>query len=126
MSVIVDHIDMVQNVISAFFYGLSLSAMYKILRILNKSVSTNNIYKKSSRLILRKKQNLSREEIVKIGRDAIRCHKTNEILSDPVVDVDGFSYNKSSLEIQNQGDKIYENRSLKQFIERLKNRYNFI
>jgi hypothetical protein len=119
MEVVIDYTDFLKNVFSAFFYGFALSTVYEIIKFIHKETPTVNIYRKTSRIMLKKRQILSREEIVKIGRDAIRCKKTNDILNDPVVLEDGYSYNKSSLNIQNNLE--YENRALKEFIERLKN-----
>lgn len=66
------------------------------------------------RLYLQKKY--TRDEIVNLGKSAIRDHKTNLILINPVIGEDGFSYEKSG----NSVSVLYENRMLKEFIEKYK------
>ena len=46
----------------------------------------------------------------------MRDHKTNLILVNPVIGEDGFSYEKKS----NSVSVLYENRMLKEFIEKYK------
>jgi hypothetical protein len=112
--------EFLKNMFNAFIYGVALSSIYEIFTIIYKENEIINIYKKNSRIILRQKQNLTKEDIIRIGREAIRCKISNEILEEPVVGKDGISYNKSAVFLQNNLDKIYENRSLKEFIQRLK------
>lgn len=54
----------------------------------------------------------SKEEIIDIGRKAIRDKNTNTILVNPHVGEDGYSYNGKK-------EEPYENRLLKQVIEAL-------
>ena len=82
-----------------------------------KSITTSNEAQNfpiDKRLYLQKKY--TREEIVNLGKSAIRDHKTNLILVNPVIGEDGFSYEKKS----NSVSVLYENRMLKEFIEKYK------
>jgi len=118
MEVVIDFTYYIKNILNAFCIGLALSSFYEMLKFFNKETPTVNIYRKISRIMLRKRQILSRDEIIQIGKEAIRCKKSKEIFTDPIILEDGNSYDKSSINIENK----YENRALKEFIERLKNK----
>lgn len=119
MEIVNDFTYYIKNVLSAFLIGFALSSFYEMLKFYYKETPTINIYRKISRIMLRKRQILSREEIIKIGKEAIRCKNTKEILTDPIILEDGNSYDKSSINTENHK---YGNRALKEFIERLKNK----
>jgi hypothetical protein len=69
-----------------------------------------------NRIMLTEEKDYSREEIVEIGKKSIRDKNTNNILNNPIVDIDGYSYENIN------HDKKYENRILKQFIDLINNK----
>jgi hypothetical protein len=124
MNVLTNRENSVKNIIWSFIYGVALSAIVQLIRKYQKSKeekTDNRFEKKLARVVLKPKFRFKREEIIKIGRDAIRDFTTGELLINPVVQVDGKSYNKSQNTniIAVAQNSIYENRILKEFIERL-------
>ena len=93
------------------------------------------INKKETRLVLKQFQNYTREYIVNLGRQAIRSG-LSKVLVDPVVSLDGKSYEKSVInqyieinKVLPSGErafnvKLYDNRALKDFIEKCYEVYN--
>ncbi len=69
-----------------------------------------------NRIMLVEDEKFSRDEIVDFGKKSIRDKNTNNILINPIVDSDGYSYENVN------HDKKYENRILKQFIELVDNK----
>lgn len=89
----------------------TFTRMSQNFEIRRKSITSG---KRSTRLFLKNNKKYTREEIIKLGRNAIRCKLTNKLLKNPVVGKDGYSYEK-----ENYNDLDgYENRMLKEFIEK--------
>jgi hypothetical protein len=128
----------------AFMYGLFIGVTYKFLVNRSKRLKRDNItiYKRDLRLSLKHFINFSREQIVGLGRSAIRCPLTGNIMTDPVVnELDGVSYEKSAIinyiydngclpggnkKIINEqslenliNSGLYPNRMLKEYIEKI-------
>ncbi len=112
----------INSIVCGVFIGLSLKCFNNWNAILrNKKMFVN---KKDLRLILFKIKKFSREYIVSLGREAIWCENSKQILTEPCVLPNGKSYNKSTLSNIISKDKLYENRSLKEFVQILKLKYN--
>lgn len=112
----------INSIVCGVFIGLSLKCFNNWNTILkNRKIFVN---KKDLRLILFKARKFSREYIVSLGREAIRCESTKQILKEPCVLPDGKSYDKSTISCNITKERLYENRSLREFIQIMKLRYN--
>lgn len=97
----------------AIFFGFTIGFMSKTLKQDSRLRKLKKrTFNKNNRIILRANEKITREDIVKMGKTAIRCKNTNEILVDPLVDLNGISYEKDI----NNWDGNYNNRLLKEFI----------
>lgn len=104
--------SLVSNDLSVAFSFASVIILHYLSRRLFNSTPPERL-PLENRLFLQKKY--SREEIVNMGREAIRDHKTKKILKFPVVKEDGYSYEK---EESTDVSVPYENRMLKEFIQK--------
>jgi hypothetical protein len=111
--------NIICNIGTALIYGALLGLCHEMF-LRNKYL---NAKKKRAALRIRKKFNLrlikhnhNRECILKIGRDALRCKLTNNLMLNPVVGVIGYSFEKDKIQEIN----YYENRVLKEILEKIK------
>lgn len=117
-----DYLDYLHFTLFSAFIGMTFKMFRNRYRIIKKNKFIN--LKRELRLRLTAKKIYSREEIVEIGRKALRCSLTSKILTDPMVYIDGKSYEKELItehiqklnSTQDISDLIYPNRVLKEFI----------
>ena len=104
--------SLVSNDLSVAFSFASLVILHYISRRLFNNTPPDRL-PLDNRLFLQR--NYTREDIVNMGREAIRDHKTKKLLKNPVVKDDGYSYEK---EESTDVSVPYENRMLKEFIQK--------
>ena len=104
--------SLVSNDLSVAFSFASLVILHYISRRLFNNTPPDRL-PLDNRLFLQR--NYTREDIVNMGREAIRDHKTKKILKNPIVKDDGYSYKKEeSIDVSAH----YENRMIKQLIQK--------
>ena len=97
-------------------YGFIIGVFYRQMSLKHKLTRNRKSgFNRDTSLSLIPRKFFTREEIINIGKKAIRCPITNKIMVNPVVAQNGFSYEKEVL----KEDKIFENRNLKEFLEKL-------
>ena len=85
--------------------------------------NTTTSFGSDKRLHLVQHKEYSREEIISLGRSAIRDKNTNNILNNPVVNKDGYSIEQEDV---NTNNNSFQNRIFKEFLDKFKqdNNYN--
>ena len=99
---------------------IALRLLYKVYCSFDK-LSNKTSFGSDKRLHLVQHKDYSREEIVSLGKSAIRDINTHEILTNPVVNKDGNSIEPEDLGANN----AFQNRILKEFLDRFKQEHNY-
>ncbi len=122
------------KIYDSIFYGILIGIFYSIIKYdkLNFDGHKNSDKNKiENRLILTEPENLTRDDIIKLGKESIRDPYTNKIMEHPYVDKEGNSYeNNENLHkkeninensnTENDKKDAYKNRALMEVIESIK------
>ena len=106
----------IKKIFEYAFLGIAINIGLRVIRIMKRKYLQQSSFKKENRLRLLRNRKFSRDQIVEMGRKAIRCRLSNKILENPIVDEYGISHEK----VGDSKEVLYENRMLKEFIQQFK------